>query len=173
MSVFFFPVALIGRPQYADFFGGGHPGTDIFAPEGTAVVAVEDGALHFDLDPKGGQVAFLATPSRTYYYAHLSRWEGMGRSARAGEVVGYVGTTGNAAGRPPHLHFGIYEGGKPRNPYPELAQVVPPEELPGLGVVPIPGGQPRASSPRRGGGGGAPGLGLLALAMGAAGSMRR
>ena len=88
-----------------------HDGVDVFAPEGTPLVAVDDGFASFGTDPLGGNVVNLRAPDGArYYYAHLSSFEGGSRQVRAGEVIGRVGTTGNAAGKPPHVHFEVHPG---------------------------------------------------------------
>jgi murein DD-endopeptidase MepM/ murein hydrolase activator NlpD len=111
---------------FSDEFGR-HQGTDIFAPVGTPVVAVDMGQVRFTTDPKGGIVAYLKTSDgTTYYYAHLSATQGQDRFIAAGDVLGYVGTTGNAAGTSPHLHFEVHpQGSAPVNPYPLLAAMDP------------------------------------------------
>jgi murein DD-endopeptidase MepM/ murein hydrolase activator NlpD len=89
-----------------------HEGLDFFAPRGTAVVAVAAGVARRATNPLGGNVVWLHAPAagRTYYYAHLDGWAvGPLSLVRAGDVLGYVGNTGNAARTAPHLHFGIYE----------------------------------------------------------------
>jgi peptidoglycan LD-endopeptidase LytH len=107
-----------------------HRGIDIFAPKGTAVVAVTDGIISFiGEQPKGGQCIWLTTESgASFYYAHLDRWapglyEGM--EVRSGDLLGYVGNTGNAKYTPPHLHFGINENDEMVNPYPVLTKATP------------------------------------------------
>jgi peptidoglycan LD-endopeptidase LytH len=91
-----------------------HEGIDIFAPLNTPVVAVVDGSAQAGTNPLGGNVVWLGDQRqpRSFYYAHLTRAAFEGTSAvRAGDVVGYIGTTGNARGGAPHLHFGIYQRG--------------------------------------------------------------
>ncbi|MEO5819922.1 MAG: M23 family metallopeptidase [Vicinamibacteraceae bacterium] len=90
-----------------------HEGIDIFAPRGTPVVAVAGGIARASTNRLGGNVVWLHGPTgRTYYYAHLDRWAvGPLTLVQAGDVVGYVGNTGNAARTPPHLHFGVYQRG--------------------------------------------------------------
>lgn len=111
-----------------------HEGIDIFVPRGTPAVAVTAGIARTGVNDLGGNVVWLAdlTGSRTFYYAHLDRWafEGM-KSVREGDVLGYVGNTGNARSTPPHLHFGIYDAGAV-NPLP---YVRPDEPLPALSAV--------------------------------------
>jgi murein DD-endopeptidase MepM/ murein hydrolase activator NlpD len=99
-----------------------HEGIDIFAPRGTAVVAVTSGVARAATNRLGGNVVWLHAPTgRTYYYAHLDRWAvGPLTLVQAGDVVGYVGNTGNAARTPPHLHFGVYERGAV-DPWPFVA----------------------------------------------------
>jgi murein DD-endopeptidase MepM/ murein hydrolase activator NlpD len=99
-----------------------HHGIDIFAPRGTPVVAIADGIVSTDETPRGGRVIWLRDRrlGRNLYYAHLHDWAvEAGASVRAGDVIGYVGNTGNARTTPPHLHFGIYERG-PTDPAPFL-----------------------------------------------------
>src|SRR5215218_3136466 len=92
-----------------------HEGIDIFAPRGTAVVAVTDGVARSDTNGLGGNVVWLRDGligGTRYYYAHLDRWaiEGTTR-VREGDVLGYVGNTGNARTTSSHLHFGVYDDG--------------------------------------------------------------
>jgi peptidoglycan LD-endopeptidase LytH len=100
-----------------------HEGVDIFAKAGTPVVAVTAGVAQPSTNNLGGNVVWLqdAAARRTYYYAHLERWAVTGTSlVKAGEVLGYVGNTGNARTTAPHLHFGIYNRGA-INPLPFIA----------------------------------------------------
>ena len=107
-----------------------HKGIDIFAPKGTGIVAVADGIISYlGEQPKGGLCLWLATENGTsFYYAHLDRWaaglyEGM--EVRSGELLGYVGNTGNARTTPPHLHFAVNDNDEMVNPYPILTRAVP------------------------------------------------
>jgi hypothetical protein len=130
-----FPVDATGSPHFADDFGyvrpgatRGHQGIDIFAGAGTPVRAVDDGAVRFAEDPLGGHALYLTAQDGTVYYgAHLSGYEGAApRPVVAGEVLGYVGTTGNAQGTSPHLHFEAHPaGGAAVDPYAELRAVAP------------------------------------------------
>jgi len=101
----------------------GHQGVDIMAPFGTPLYAVERGIItRVGTDVLGGTKLWLKGQSGTYYYyAHLQSFaEGMveGAVVNAGDVVGFVGDTGNAQGGAPHLHFQIHPGGgEPVNPY--------------------------------------------------------
>ena len=102
-----------------------HKGIDIFAPKGTEVVAVADGIVSYIGDQKlGGHCVWLTTENgASFYYAHLDRWapgiyEGM--EVQAGDLLGFVGNTGNAKYTPSHLHFGVNESDEMVNPYPLL-----------------------------------------------------
>lgn len=104
-----------------------HKGIDIFAPKGTAIVAVADGIVSYiGEQPKGGLCLWLTTENGTsFYYAHLDRWaaglyEGM--EVSSGDLLGYVGNTGNAKTTPPHLHFGVNDNDEMVNPYPLLTK---------------------------------------------------
>ncbi len=104
--------------------GRKHEGIDIFARRGTAVTAATEGVvLRVSINRLGGQVVWVLGPGgQRHYYAHLERYADIenGQRVRPGTVLGYVGTSGNAAGTPPHLHYGIYEAGGAINPYPLL-----------------------------------------------------
>lgn len=104
--------------------GGGrlHQGVDLISPAWTPVVAVANGTLTRQAvgGSRSGNAWWLTTPSGTYFfYAHLAGFaKGMnvGSNVKAGDVIGYVGSTGNAVS--PHLHFEIHPGGGgPVNPY--------------------------------------------------------
>ncbi len=106
-----------------------HKGIDIFAPKGTEVVAVADGIVSYIGDQKlGGHCLWLTTENgASFYYAHLDRWapglyEGM--EVQAGDLLGFVGNTGNAQHTPSHLHFGVNESDEMVNPYPLLTHAV-------------------------------------------------
>lgn len=106
-----------------------HKGIDIFAPRGTEVVAVADGIVSYIGDQKlGGHCLWLTTENgASFYYAHLDRWapglyEGM--EVQAGDLLGFVGNTGNAKYTPSHLHFGVNESDEMVNPYPLLTRAV-------------------------------------------------
>ncbi|HUP49400.1 MAG TPA: M23 family metallopeptidase [Thermoanaerobaculia bacterium] len=128
------PVVGIRSAHISDSWGapreGGrrsHRGIDIFAPRGTPVVAAADGIISYiGVQPKGGQCLWLTTESGTsFYYAHLDRWapglyEGM--EVESGDLLGFVGNTGNAVTTPPHLHFGISHNDEMVNPFPVLAK---------------------------------------------------
>lgn len=113
--MFVFPLPSSARYSYERRFGVEHKGIDIMAPRGTPVLAVEAGTAWATTDPKGGNVVYLdSINQRRYYYAHLDRWAAilLGSSSphvdvRVGDILGYVGNSGNAAGKPTHLHLQI------------------------------------------------------------------
>jgi murein DD-endopeptidase MepM/ murein hydrolase activator NlpD len=106
-----------------------HQGTDIFAPHGTPIRAVSRGVIaRKGVAVLGGNKLWLIGHDGTqYYYAHLSAFvEGVddGTVVEAGQVIGFVGDTGNARGTPAHLHFEIHPGGgRAVNPFPTLDAV--------------------------------------------------
>jgi murein DD-endopeptidase MepM/ murein hydrolase activator NlpD len=134
------PVEGIKPEQLADTFtasrseGRTHDAIDIIAPRGTPVVAVADGLItKLFLSKPGGITVYQLSHDRKmiYYYAHLERYaDGLkeGHYARQGEVIGYVGDTGNAGPGNYHLHFSVmlvrdpgrYWEGVNINPYPLL-----------------------------------------------------
>jgi len=134
------PVATFKLSDMLDTFNAARPGerkheaTDIIAARGTPVLAVDDGTIvKLFLSVAGGRTIyeFDLTESYCYYYAHLDGYEvhiKEGMNIRRGQVIGYVGTTGNAPSNSPHLHFGITKigrdkkwwGGTPIDPYPLL-----------------------------------------------------
>jgi murein DD-endopeptidase MepM/ murein hydrolase activator NlpD len=103
--------------------GRSHEGVDMMSPAGTPLVAVESGSVQFKTTSLGGNSVWLNGSSGTrYFYAHLSAWEGSSRSVSQGEVIGYVGATGNTTAN--HLHFEIHPGGgRAVNPYPYVRAV--------------------------------------------------
>lgn len=108
---------------FARSAGRFHEGNDLFAPHGSEVLASVGGHLEQHEGPIGGlQFRLRADDGTTYIGTHLSGFAASGRVA-AGQVIGHVGDTGNAAGSRPHLHFEIIpEGGGPINPYPLLEE---------------------------------------------------
>ena len=90
---------------------GVHKGIDVFAPLGRKVVAATPGVVLYRGEWKqgGNVVAVLGPKWRIHYYAHLSgRGEGAGLLVSSGSSIGAVGTSGNAAGKPPHLHYSVF-----------------------------------------------------------------
>jgi murein DD-endopeptidase MepM/ murein hydrolase activator NlpD len=108
-----------GFPRGTERF---HEGTDLFASEGTTIVAPVSGTLTFGSNGLGGTTFNITTPDGWVIYgAHLSKAIGSSRQVSAGTAVGLVGDTGGAEGGPPHLHLGIKPaGGRPANPYPSV-----------------------------------------------------
>ncbi|CAD2254301.1 M23 family metallopeptidase [Xanthomonas arboricola pv. juglandis] len=134
------PVQGIGSGQLQDTFtdarseGRVHDAIDILAPTGTPVIAVADGTVEklFNSE-RGGLTVYQFDPNGTYcyYYAHLERYaDGLAekQAIKRGQVIGYVGSTGNADPAAPHLHFEIHRLGPEKqwwkgevlNPYPVL-----------------------------------------------------
>jgi murein DD-endopeptidase MepM/ murein hydrolase activator NlpD len=133
-----FPLMNIDHSAMKDTFwaarsgGRQHEGVDILAPRNTPILAVEDGVIaKLWNSAAGGTTIYQFDPTNTYvyYYAHLERYawnlkEGI--PVRRGDVIGYVGTSGNAPPGTPHLHFAIYKvtepghwyHGLPINPFP-------------------------------------------------------
>ena len=96
--------------------GRTHEGVDLIADRGTPIVAVRDGTVEHTQSRLGGRSAWLITDEGLrFYYAHLDEWAGPEREVEAGDVIGTVGSTGNARG--PHLHFEIRPGDDAVNPY--------------------------------------------------------
>lgn len=134
------PVQGVSPDQLSDTFDDArgtdriHEALDIMAPAGTPVLAVADGPVAKLFDSKAGGLTiyqFDPTGTYAYYYAHLQGYApglAEGQLLRRGQVIGYVGSTGNADPSAPHLHFAIFElgpekrwhEGTPVNPYPLL-----------------------------------------------------
>jgi peptidoglycan LD-endopeptidase LytH len=125
------PLAEVSKKQIADTWhaprgvGRRHEGQDIFAPRGTPVLSATNGyVLRVGLNNLGGQtVSVIGSGGRVYYYAHLDSYAPgleVGDWVSTRTVLGYVGTTGNAQGTPPHLHFGVYSVNGAINPLPLL-----------------------------------------------------
>lgn len=118
--------------------GKPHEATDIMAPLGTPVLAIGDGTVTKLFHSRfGGTAVYEFDPLQTYcyYYAHLDRYasetrEGM--SVHKGDVLGYVGSTGDASPDAPHLHLAIFRlspekhwwEGTAINPYPLLMKIL-------------------------------------------------
>ncbi len=128
------PVDNIKTRQLKDTWGASrssgrlHEGIDIMAPRGTKVMSATEGLIA-DLrnNNLGGKVIWILGPGGTWhYYAHLDghkRGLSVGDYVKKGQVIGYVGNSGNARHTAPHLHYGLYLQGKGRgavNPYPYL-----------------------------------------------------
>jgi murein DD-endopeptidase MepM/ murein hydrolase activator NlpD len=97
-----------------------HRATDIMAPRGTPVLSADSGrVLRLDHNKLGGTTLFAVDPASrlVYYYAHLDRYEPSDRPGaplHKGEVIGYVGSTGDASPDAPHLHFQVMRFDDPR-----------------------------------------------------------
>ncbi|MCX8475829.1 MAG: M23 family metallopeptidase [Sphingomonas sp.] len=137
------PVQGVSRAQIVDSWGQSrangarlHQATDIVAPEGTPVIAAAPGTVEklFYSEGGGGITLYVRSSDRqwSYYYAHLQRYApGMveGMRVRAGDLLGFVGDTGNSGAGNFHLHFALsrmepgdsWWKGQPVNPYPLLA----------------------------------------------------
>jgi peptidoglycan LD-endopeptidase LytH len=132
-----FPVPVVSASAMANSFDDHrgervHHAVDILAPRNSEVVAVTDGTIARMMTSAAGGIAvyqFSADQRYCFYYAHLQSYARdlfEGNQVKRGQVLGYVGTTGNAPANTPHLHFAIAKvekknqwwGGKPVNPYP-------------------------------------------------------
>lgn len=136
------PVVGVRQDQLRDTFtdsralGRPHEAIDIMAAHGTEVRAVEDGVIAKLFTSKAGGITvyqFDPTGTFSYYYAHLDRYaSGLAeqQTVRRGQLIGYVGSTGNASTDAPHLHFAITQLGPEKrwwqgtaiNPYPLLSK---------------------------------------------------
>jgi murein DD-endopeptidase MepM/ murein hydrolase activator NlpD len=131
-----FPLPESAKYGYAQRFTMQHLGTDIMAPLGTHVLAVESGTAWASIDPKGGNVVYLDGDSGLrYYYAHLASWTPLlvvtndpKVKVQAGDALGYVGNTGNAATTATHLHFQMRKGSLAIDPFDDLQAVDPHRE---------------------------------------------
>lgn len=150
-SGYLLPVANVGPDQLVDTFtqsrSGGrvHDAIDIMAPRGTPVFAAVGGTVEKLFTSKlGGLTVYVRSPDRRTitYYAHLDAYApglAEGQQLRQGQILGTVGSTGNAAPSAPHLHFAImqtepdnewWEPTVAINPYPLLASRQPPNAVP-------------------------------------------
>src|SRR5690349_57076 len=131
------PLEDVKKNQIADTWqaargdGRKHEGQDIFAPRGTPILSATGGYIYnIGENNLGGQtVSVISKGGRIYYYAHLDSYATgihIGDRVTTRTVLGYVGTTGNAQGTPPHLHFGVYTSSGAINPLPMLTDRIPP-----------------------------------------------
>ena len=143
------PVQDATRREIADTWGaprsGGrtHEGQDIFAPKGTKVLSATNGYIYkIGENNLGGQtVSVISSGGRIYYYAHLDSYAPgikVGDPVSTRSLLGFVGTTGNAQGTPPHLHFGVYAFGYGNaiNPLPLITDRTAPTPAPALTRTP-------------------------------------
>lgn len=134
------PVQGLRRRELRDTYsaprsgGRAHLALDIMAPKGTRVLAADDGyIMRITTSDLGGKTLYLTDPDRrfVYYYAHLDKWVyglEQGQRVKRGQLLGSVGTTGNAPKDAPHLHFQLMRmttarqwwNGEPINPIPYL-----------------------------------------------------
>ena len=157
-----FPV--YGQASFSDDFAaarattGWHHGNDIFAPLGAPLLAVTDGTLFLVgwNDVGGNRLWLRDAAGNEFYYAHLSAFSPLAREGaqvKAGDVIGFVGATGDAVGTPPHLHFEIH----PRellwmgydgviNPYPYLTAWLHLDDVAFGGWTPQAGRAPQAGA---------------------------
>lgn len=125
------PLKEVKRSQIANTWHGArdtsrqHEGQDIFAPRGTPILSATSGyVVKIGEDNLGGHtVSVVGDGGRKYYYAHLDSYAtnlSVGDYVTRKTVLGYVGSTGNADGTPPHLHFGVYTATGAIDPLPLL-----------------------------------------------------
>lgn len=130
----------IGRDTFDEVRAKGkpHEATDIMAPRGTPVLAISDGTVtKLFYSRSGGNTLYEFDPLQTYcyYYAHLDRYASGTREGMAvhkGDVLGYVGSTGDSPPEAPHLHLAIFRLGPEKqwwvgtaiNPYPVLVRIL-------------------------------------------------
>ena len=104
--------------------GRSHEGIDIFAARGTPIQSTTQGIVKkVGKNNLGGRVVVVVGPGGAgHYYAHLEDYADIAPNdwVNQGDVIGYVGDSGNAKGTPPHVHYGIYINGSAVNPYPLL-----------------------------------------------------
>ncbi|MGA4440636.1 M23 family metallopeptidase [Psychrobacter pocilloporae] len=104
--------------------GRSHEGIDIFAERGTPIQSTTQGIVSkVGENNLGGRVVVVVGPGGAgHYYAHLEDYADIAPNdwVNQGDIIGYVGDSGNAKGTPPHVHYGIYINGSAVNPYPLL-----------------------------------------------------
>jgi len=104
--------------------GRSHEGIDIFAARGTPIQSTTQGIVRkVGENNLGGRVVVVVGPGGAgHYYAHLEGYADITPDdwVNVGDIIGYVGDSGNAKGTPPHVHYGIYINGSAVNPYPLL-----------------------------------------------------
>lgn len=139
------PIAGLARADVRDMFDEGrgdhrHEAIDIMAPRGTPIIATDDGVVKkLFTSAAGGLTVYQFDPDEAfcYYYAHLDRYAAglhEGQQVRRGQLLGYVGSSGNASEDAPHLHFALIRldpdkrwwSGTYVNPYPLFTGVQAP-----------------------------------------------
>ena len=117
--------------RFADTWGAArsqgrrHEGVDIFAAKNTPVRSVSDGIVtKIGKNRLGGKVVGIQGAGAWHYYAHLNKYARIRlyQKVKTGDIIGYVGKTGNAKTTPPHLHYGVYLPSGAVNPYPLIVQ---------------------------------------------------
>jgi murein DD-endopeptidase MepM/ murein hydrolase activator NlpD len=119
---YMFPVLGATANDFSDDYGaprattGFHQGIDVFAAAGTPILAINDGVLsNVGWNTLGGRRFWLTDRyGNMFYFAHLAGFSPLakeGAQVKRGDVIGFVGTSGDAQGTPPHLHFEIHPGG--------------------------------------------------------------
>jgi peptidoglycan LD-endopeptidase LytH len=128
------PVLLdVSRSQLTDTWGNArsngrtHEGVDIIAPKGAFIVSPTEAVVtRIGYGSTGGNYVYTANPGKeTFYYAHLDSAKAglkVGDVLKPGDLIGYVGNTGNASATSPHLHLTIYNSSGPLNPFPRLTK---------------------------------------------------
>ncbi len=101
--------------------GRRHQGVDMIGPRGTPILAIVDGfAVSGERELGGHTIHFVGSDGNNYFYGHLDEYGLLGE-VLAGDIIGYMGDTGNAKASTPHLHFEIHPGGGVAvNPYPTV-----------------------------------------------------
>lgn len=120
----------------------GHPGVDIFGPEGAPIIAAQGGEVTgVGNGSRGGNWVQITNTAEdgtvtTHYYAHLEQhvgdWE-VGDTIEAGEQIGTLGDTGSAQGTSPHLHYEVEVDDVPVDPFPQFAELENDQGEPALG----------------------------------------
>ncbi|MGB4076252.1 MAG: M23 family metallopeptidase [Minisyncoccia bacterium] len=136
VPVLFAPYTRI-YPDFGDPRGGGtrvHEGQDILAREGTPILSPTDAVVtRMGKGGSAGVYVYTAAPGgETFRYMHLSEIASgvkVGVELQPGDLIGYVGDTGNAKGGPAHLHFEIRNGRKALDPYPRMDGSFDPKDL--------------------------------------------
>src|SRR3989344_2313241 len=118
--------------DFGDLRGGGtrrHEGQDILAPRGAPIATPTDAVVtRVGNGDSSGYYVYTANPGgETFVYMHLDKRSELdeGDELSKGELIGYVGNTGNASGGATHLHFEIHQDGNPIDPFPRLTRIFP------------------------------------------------